>query len=179
MSGRSPHWPYWTERMTAESEARAEKVQLLSRMEESRRRLLAALERAGPDVLQRAGSWGEWTLKDLIAHLVYWQTAAAERLQLHMTGDPASALALAPAGDEATDEINAGVYRANRDRPLAEMLETFAVSYGTLRTAAKSIPATLYTEKELPLRAWLTSNSFEHYDEHLPDIERAILAAQS
>jgi hypothetical protein len=165
--------------MQAESEARAIKVRLLARMEESRRALLAALDRAGPDVLQRSGSWGEWTLKDLIAHLVYWQTSAAERLQLYIAGDTGAALALAPTDDAATDEINAGVYRANRDRPLAEMLETFAVSYGTLRTAAKSVPAALYTKEELPLRAWLAGNSFEHYDEHLPDVERALSAGQS
>lgn len=165
--------------MTDENEARAEKRRLLARMEESRRALLAAVEQAGPDLLQRSGMWGEWTLKDLIAHLVYWQTSAAERLQRYMAGETGTAQTLAPAGDGATDEINAGVYRANRDRPLAEMLEALADSYGTLRTAAKSVPAALYTNEELPLRAWLTGNSFEHYDEHLADVERAQKSGQA
>jgi hypothetical protein len=165
-----------TERLT-------DKAEILARMAESRRELQSALDRAGPELLQRPASWGEWTLKDLIAHISFWHTIATDRLQKFMTGR-AEEIQFFQDSTESfhskseIDEVNENVYRANKDRPLAEMLEQLDITYQALRTAAKQIPARVYPEDQQPssVRDWIAGNSFAHYEEHIADIERAIAA---
>lgn len=162
----------------ADDRTLTDKAEILTRMAESYRALRAALERAGPALLTRPGSWGEWTLKDLLAHLSYWHTVSIERLEKFGAGRGDE---IARLDDAAIDEANANVYRSNKDRALDEMMDAFHVTYLTLRTAAKSIPATVYTEDQspTPLRNWVVENGSAHYEEHLADIERAINQAQS
>ena len=170
----------------AEGEILTDKTQILARMAESRRALRSALERAGPDIMERPGTWGEWTLKDLIAHLTFWQTVATDRLQKFMTGradeihffqDSTESFE----GRSEIDEVNGNVYRANKDRPLAEMLEQLDITYQALRTAAKSVPADVYRQDQQPssLRDWVAGNSFAHYEEHTADIEKAVQQANA
>ena len=157
----------------AEGEILTDKTQILAWMAESRRALQSALERAGPDMMERAGTWGEWTLKDLIAHLVYWHTVAIERLQKFADSRADEIRAIS---DAEIDELNQNVYRANKDRPLDEMLAAFESTYLALRTAAKSIPAEVYPQDQQPspVRNWVVDNGSAHYDEHLADVETAI-----
>jgi hypothetical protein len=158
-----------------------DKTEILARMAESYGTLRATLDRAGAEVLERPGTWGDWSLKDLVAHLTYWQTVATDRLQKFMTGradeihffqDSTESFQ----GTSEIDEVNENVYRANKDRPLAEMLEQLDITYQALRTAAKSVPADVYPQDQQPspLRGWVAGNSFAHYDEHRPDIDKAI-----
>ena len=156
-----------------------DKAQILARMETSYRALRSALDRAGPGALERAGAWGEWTLKDLVAHIAYWQSVATERLQKFGTGRADEIRYFKD--DAEIDEVNENVYRANKDRPLAEMLETLDVGYQALRTAAKSIPADVYPQNQepVPVRNWVAGNSFAHYEEHTADIEKAIQRANA
>jgi len=163
----------------ADGEILTEKTQILARMAESHRALQSALERAGPDTMERAGTWGEWTLKDLIAHLVYWHTVAIERLQKFADGR-ADEIRFFD-GDAEIDEVNQNVYRANKDRPLHEMLAAFESTYLALRTAAKSIPAEVYPQDQQPspVRNWVVGNGSAHYEEHLADIETAIQQANA
>src|SRR5215211_6236943 len=121
-----------------------DKGQILAQMSERRQALLSALDEAGPELIERPGTWNNWTLKDLMAHIIYWQTVAIDRLQKTIAGRRDE---IEPAGDEdAIDRINEKVYRANKDRPLAEMRDLFHTTYLSLRTAVKSIPAGLFAE---------------------------------
>lgn len=159
--------------MTSENEL-TDKAAILARMAERYRALQSALAHVDDAALQRPGSWGDWSLKDLLAHLIYWQSSTIQRLQLYADGRIAEAAALAPADEAAMNVMNLGVYQANREQSPAEMRRVFATTYQALRTAAKSIPPEQYRDETLPLRAWLAGNSYEHYDEHLADINRAL-----
>jgi hypothetical protein len=163
------------------SERLTDKAQILARMTESRQALRAALDRAAPQSLERPGAWGEWSLKDLVAHITFWQTVATDRLQKFMTGRADEIHFFQNSTESFTDkteidEVNESVYRANKDRPAAEMLEQLDITYQALRTAAKSVPGEVYRQDQQPspLRDWVAGNSFAHYDEHLADIEEAI-----
>jgi hypothetical protein len=153
-----------------------DKAQILARMAESRRALQSALDRAGHDLIERPGTWGEWTLKDLLAHIVYWQTVAIDRLQkvadgrrdeIRLTGS-----------DAEIDEANENVYRANKDRPLTEMLDIFHSTYRSLRTAVKSLPADLFREQQpegtFSVPRAVHGDGYGHEEEHLADVENAI-----
>ena len=151
-----------------------DKAEILARMETSYRALRSALGRADAEQLERPGAWGEWTLKDLVAHITYWQSVATDRLQKFGSGRAEEIRYFKD--DAEINEVNENVYRANKDRPLAEMLEALDVGYQSLRTAVKSIPADVYPQDQepVPVRNWVAGNSFAHYEEHTPDIERAL-----
>jgi hypothetical protein len=156
-----------------------EKAQILARMAESRRALQSAIDQAGPDLLVKPGSWGEWTIKDMLAHLTYWQTSAIDRLQKVAAGRSDAIQLLG--GDDAIDQINENVYRANKDRPLADMLESFYSTNLSFRTAVKSLPPEVYRElsAEGTFSAARTvyADGYGHDEEHLADIEQAIAQA--
>jgi hypothetical protein len=152
----------------------ADKSEILARMAESYRAFRSSLDRAGAEVLVRPSTWGDRSLKDLIAHVVYWHTVAIDRLQKLAEGrtDEISVLE----NDAAVDEVNENVYRANRDQSLDDILDALGTTYIAFRTAAKSIPAAVYPLDQQPssVRDWVVGNGSAHYDEHLVDIERAI-----
>lgn len=153
-----------------------DKGAILARMAASRRALRSALNRVPPQMLERPGTWGEWSLKDLLAHITYWQGVATDRLQKVAAGQ---ADAIQWFDEAQVAEVNANVYRANKDRPLPEMREAFDVAYLALRTAIKSLPASVYTEDQQPrpVRVWVAGNSYLHDEEHLADVERAMREA--
>jgi hypothetical protein len=158
-----------------------EKGQILARMAESRRALRSAIDRAGPDLLMRPGSWGEWTLKDLLAHLTYWQMSAIDRLQKVAAGR-SEEIQLVD-GDHAIDQINENVYRANKDRSLADMLDAFNSTNLSFRTAVKSLPAEAYlvlpAEGVFSIAQTVYADGYGHDEEHLADIEQAIKQAKA
>jgi|SRR5215203_5496091 len=153
-----------------------DKGQILAQMSERRQALLSALDEAGPELIERPGTWNNWTLKDLMAHIIYWQTVAIDRLQKTIAGRRDE---IEPAGDEdAIDRINEKVYRANKDRPLAEMRDLFHTTYLSLRTAVKSIPAGLFAESQpdggFSVARTVYGDGYGHDEEHLADVERAL-----
>ena len=157
--------------MTDDSDVLRDKAAILARMAESRRALQSALDRATPEALERSGAWGEWSIKDLLAHITYWQGVATDRLQKIAAGRMDEIVWI----DEGEiDSLNDNVYQANKDRPLAEMREAFDVAYLTLRTAIKSMRPAVYAEdiQPRPVRHWVAGNSYLHDEEHLGDVER-------
>jgi hypothetical protein len=159
--------------MTNEHDVLRDKAAILARMAESRRTLRSALDRASPEALERPGTWGAWSIKDLLAHITYWQGVATDRLQKIAAGRMDEIVWI----DEGEiDALNANVYQANKDRPLAEMREAFDVAYLTLRTAIKSLRPAVYAADQQPgpVRYWVAGNSYLHDEEHLGDVEQAI-----
>lgn len=149
-----------------------EKTEILHALDRRYADLRGALDRAGVDALERPAAVEGWTLKDVVAHLAYWQGVAVERLQQYQAGRAAEIRAL---DDAAVDELNEHVYRANRERPAADMLEALVVGHLALRTAARSLPTSAYREGQHAalLRDWVIDNGPAHYAEHLPEFEAA------
>jgi hypothetical protein len=158
-----------------------DKAQILARMAESRRAFQSALNRAGPTLLEKPGTWGEWTLKDLLAHVTYWQTSAIDRLQKVAAGR-VDEIRLFD-GDDTINQINENVYRANRDRPLADMFDAFHSTYLSFRTSVKSLPAEVYreplTEGVFSAARTVYADGYGHDEEHVADIEKAISQAHA
>jgi hypothetical protein len=153
-----------------------DKAQILARLAASRRALQAALDRAGPGLLEHPATWGEWTLKDLLPHIIYCQTVAIDRLQKVAAGRADEITGLS--GDAEMNQENENVYRSNKDRPLAEMLDLFQWTHHSLVTAVKQIPASLYAENPATgptrLADIVAGDGYGHDEEHLADVEKAI-----
>jgi DinB family protein len=124
-------------------------------------RLEALLAGVSDGEIVRQGAFGEWSVKDMLAHITFWE----QRLIAYLNGARESLIQ--PGEDEqiAIDRINAGVLAANRDRPLAEVRATFDESYQqTLRLVESFSGEDLADEEFFGLVA---GDTFEHYREHI------------
>jgi len=123
-------------------------------------RLEALLAGFSDEQLVQPGRFGEWSAKDMLAHITFWE----QRLIAYFNGARESLVQ--PDEDEsvAIDRINAEVLAANRDRPLAEVRAAFASSYQQVLALAETLSAEQLADEEL--YGLVAGDTFEHYREH-------------
>lgn len=144
---------------------------ILAELRLEREGFLAALADVDPALLTAPGLVGEWSARELIAHLGYWTGHAADALHraeqgvLHEFGadDP----------DFDVDEVNATVARVARETDLATVRLREEAAYGALvdRLAAAEdawLPDT--TGYGDTLEQVLREDGPEHYREHTLDL---------
>jgi hypothetical protein len=140
-------------------------------------RLWAGLDEA--QMTRRPGPQSDWSVKDLIAHLTYWEQFAIDLIELSSNGGE-------PVPDSDGDTINARVLAANYDRSLADIQSDFARSQQAFETLV-----TRLSDAELnamPRFKWdynqtigelLASESYQHYTDHVPDLQAYVDTLQS
>ena len=114
---------------------------------------------------------GDWTRKDVLAHLEAWERRVVDLLTALRAGQP-------PGDGGDTDELNARFHAASRDRPLDDVRAGERAAYEQLVEAINGA-----TDEELfdggyfgwtegdSLANWFRGNGDEHYDEHLAQLE--------
>lgn len=158
------------------------KAELLERLETARSEWEAALAAVPEESMEQSGVIGEWSVKDIIAHVSWSEIEALRVLQDHalVSSETDRLWAMEQ------DDRNAEVYRQNRDRPLREVLAEARGLYPQLLEAVRGL-----TEEDLndPARfpgmpadwqPWriIAGNTYTHYEEHARNI-RAWLDAQA
>ena len=130
------------------------------RMRAEHARLEALLADFSAEELVQPGRFGEWSVKDMLAHITFWE----QRLIAYVNGAKESLVQ--PDEDEQTavDRINAEALAANRDRPLAEVRAAFASSYQQVLALAETLSAEQLADEEL--YGLVAGDTFEHYREH-------------
>lgn len=150
-------------------------AQLLAELVSAHDELAAALGHLPPDRLERTALLGEWSAKEVIAHLGYWAGYAVEVVQAAERG----AAGTFGEGRPSVDEINATVARVARQSDPASVRAREQASFDALvaRVAAMD-PALL--DATLPSGATveraIREDGVEHYREHAADL--AALAAR-
>jgi hypothetical protein len=122
---------------------------------------------------------GEWSVKDILAHIAAWEKFLITNQFL---GIPAAdALCVAPevlerAGE---DEVNAILFERSRDRSLTDIqFDWYETHRWLMSELAKLVEAQLKMEtlcfgaKPRPLAQWIIFNTCDHYQEHRRSIER-------
>lgn len=154
-----------------------EKNQLINTLRIERAAWDALLKEVGEERMSTPGVVGDWSVKDIIAHITAWQRRPVEWLAAARRGDKPKPAPWPPslAGD---DPINAWIYDANRNRPLKEVLAESRQVHDKLMQGLESMP-----EQELndaSRFSWLNGNSladsipgnsYEHYQHHSQDIQ--------
>lgn len=151
-----------------------DKATLIQRIREERERLLRALEGLPPEALERELVFGEWTVKDILAHLAVWQGRLITLLFQLEQGRRPKDLELSEAE---VDALNERFYRAQKDRPLERVLADF---HGTYQQLLKRLER--LSDEDLnqpgrfpglsqPLWELIAADTFEHDAEHRADIE--------
>lgn len=156
------------------------KAELLSWLQEEQQQWEAFLDQIGPERMDQPGVAGDWSIKDIIAHLTDWQPRQIARLQAAQRGEPEPPPPW-PAHLQTDDEVNAWIYAANQGRSVREVLERSQQVFQQQLAAIEGLPADIQIEPayhifQLGGQRFSASEFFDHFhDDHEADI-RAWLA---
>lgn len=156
------------------------KGQILAAIERERQGWENLLVEVGEARMLEPGAMGEWTFKDLAAHITGWRARRLRSLEAAALGQPEPPPPW-PAALTDVDEINDWIYEANHDRLLGEVIGESRESYARLAEIVQMLPDdTLADPNRYPwlegtsLATAITGSEFfsHYYEEHEPDLRR-------
>jgi len=118
------------------------KKQLLAEMQSEQAAWLALLAEIGEENMTQPEVAGGWSIKDIVAHITGWRrrTVLRFRAALDPTVDMTPDYPAELDEDDEVDEINAWIYKANRDRPLADVLNDSRKVFQQLVAEVSALP---------------------------------------
>ena len=158
-----------------------QKSELLNWLQEEYQQWEALLDQVGRARMEQPGVNGDWTMKDVIAHLTGWNRHLVARLGAARRSEPEPAPPW-PAHLQTDDEINAWIYDSNRERSLREVLEDTQQVFQQLLAVVRELPDDIRIEQvhrssRVYHLVWLgdqrfaVGEFFDHFhDDHEPDI---------
>ncbi len=140
-------------------------------------------DEVGPERMETSGVAGEWSVKDIVAHVNTWEGRVLAWLEAAAQGCAPVPAPWPTNLDE--DAINAWIWKANRGRRLEDVLDE---SRQTGRRVQEVLSAIAEPDMTGPGRFWWLSggslltaipgNSFEHYRDHAETIRAWLMARQ-
>jgi hypothetical protein len=154
------------------------KSELLDKIQTERGRFDAILDGLSAEQMTAPELGNGWSVKDTLAHIKEWEQAMLgwlEALQSGGTPDrPPFGLS-----DEIVNQINANYFRANKHKPLNQVLDEYRASY---KKALQGIQAASEADLfDVGRFEWLESKAFWpvvaantcwHYEEHYEELEK-------
>lgn len=150
-------------------------VQLLEVMRTARSNWEALLAEAGKARLTEPGVEGDWSLKDIMAHITYYETWATDNVLAFQRGAPRPQSEYK--GLE-MDERNARLYERIRAKSLPQVLHESQASFQrSIEAVAGLRDEDLYDPKftRVPDADWtvfdlVEGDTFEHYNDHCTSV---------
>ncbi len=161
-----------------------QKSELLDWLQEEYQQWEAFLNQIGSDRMEQPGVAGDWSIKDIVAHLTDWQPRQIARIQAAQRGEPEPPPPW-PAHLQTDDAINAWIYEANRGRSVRQVLDESRRVFQQLLTVIEGLPDDILIEPayhivELGGQRFSTSEFFDHFhDDHEPDIRAWLARAEN
>lgn len=148
-----------------------EKAELLEVLEDERQELLEMLEDLPDALLLEPGVQGEWSIRDILAHLGAWEGQLVTLLFQAMQGIPRPTTA--HFGKETDDEVNQRWHLAGKDRPLEMVWQDWL---GTRKQVIRRVsemsetdlndPKRFPWQNNVPLYQWVLDSTVLHEEEH-------------
>jgi hypothetical protein len=161
------------------------KADLLQWLHEQHQRWEALLDQIGPARMEQPGVNGDWSMKDIVAHLTGWNRWLVVRLQAAQRREPEPPPPW-PAHLQTEDEINAWIYASNRGRSAREVLGESHQIFQQLLAVIEGLPDAVRIEEVQYVRpfyfVWLDDQRFpagEFFDHFHDDHEPALRANQA
>lgn len=149
------------------------KKMLIQKIEEARQSFGALLSTLARLQMIQPGMVGEWSVKDVVAHLTVWERMMVAWLADYLNEVPV----VRPTSDVEFDEWNERIYLENKDKPLEEVLDAFESTHEMTQQALQETPdeelfeAGRYSYRGgLPLWQMVAGNTWWHYREHGEEI---------
>jgi hypothetical protein len=142
---------------------------LVRELESARDEFVSALDDVEPDLLLAPGLVGEWSARELIAHIGYWVGHAAEALHSAEQGR------LAEFGEDEldVDERNEVVARVAAETDLATVRKREQAAYEAMLTRLQRVDPAMLGDKvsyDDTLERVIQDDGAEHYREHALDL---------
>ena len=149
--------------------------EIFEELDSAREELLVAIEALPDEALLQPGVMPNWSLADILAHIVAWESEMVTALLRIDQGKTPSRLV---AAFEDVDGYNAGRFQENKGRDLERIFEDLHGVRVQLEDWLTEFsdhdltdPKRYSWSKGLPLWHIIAENSFRHEREHLPDIK--------
>lgn len=145
-----------------------EKTALLDDIQNGYKRFEALLTPLSEEQMTIPAVNNSWSIKDNIDHLTAWHDYLLNQLQGILDGQQPPAFM--PGLSE--DEINEGFYQENKDRPLAEVIADFRLSYQRILASVQNISEEVlnapfpWSKSHNAVWDLVAGNTYEHYEEH-------------
>jgi hypothetical protein len=145
----------------------ADTAALLDQIRTDRAKLEDALARVSSTRLEEPGAMGNWTVKDILAHITAWERRLDDWLAANQRP---------PLSGEIIEQLNQGRYEVDRERPLADVQADFDRIH---QSVVQRIGHFLGDDVETPLPvegrdgpgspAWrlIAACTYLHYEEHI------------
>ena len=152
-------------------EAPMDRATFLKTLHTKRAEWDALLVKVGEARMTQPGLAGEWSLKDIIAHVTWGEREMVGVLQAH-------ALVGSDLWNVSTDERNAAVFEQNRHRSLPDVLAEAQRVHAQLLEAVQAlseedlVDAQRFREMPADWVPWqmFAGNCYDHYEQHTPAI---------
>jgi hypothetical protein len=159
-------------------ESPKDKASLLHNLKTERAAWEALVAQVGEAHLTEPGVEGDWSVKDVIAHIAAYEEWTADQLRAVARGErgpyTSGAIPTTARGLD-VDARNAVIFEARHGQSLAETLAQARATFDGLVAAIEALPEDTLSEpnrsgwtKEQPLLEPVAGNTYEHYHEHIP-----------
>ncbi len=149
------------------------KMELLEKLRSGRERLEATIAGLDEADMARPGVVGDWSVKDVLAHIAAWEAELVTALWYITLGRRPRL-----ADIRNVDSWNARRYQENKDRPLDRVLADYHGIYTQLLQRVDKLsddelndPGRYDWTQGRPLADVIAENSYAHEEEHAAQIE--------
>jgi hypothetical protein len=159
-----------------------DKATLLDKIRTRQAEFEALLATLNASQLTTPGVNGDWSIKDILAHLVSWQKRTLAYLDAAARQGKPDIEGIS--SDAEMDNLNARFYAGNKSRPLADVMTDFKNTYAQVVAAVEALSADDLIEPNRftwlngdPLWEQVAGNTYEHIDEHIGSIQAWLAAS--
>ena len=150
------------------------KAELIQAMVSARHQFDSLVNQIPRSKMTLSGASGEWSVKDIVAHVTSYDRWLGLTLALHGKKPPDHWV-----GDTPLDEFNSRLFDENRDLPLDRVLDDSGGVWAEILEAVHAQSETyLFTEQTVPgvpdkFKPWevLKSESYGHYLDHVSGLK--------
>ena len=115
------------------------KTIILAKLAAERKRLEQNLSRLTPQQMQEPGVIGEWSVKDVLAHLADWEAHLPMWVEAARRGEPVAEIEVGLKWGE-YDAFNVRIYERHRDQTLEEVLTYFHKTHQEFVALIEAMP---------------------------------------
>ncbi len=126
---------------------------------------------------------GDWSIKDVLAHITAWQHRLLDRLHAATRNEEPTLSGVVT--DEEVDRLNEQFYKENKSRPLDDVLTDFRTTYLQIVDVVQVMNEEDLTDphrfswmKGNPLWYLVAGDTYEHYQEHKGPIQEWLVKSR-
>lgn len=154
------------------------KAELLNDIRHEYARVTGLVGQLGEDELTAPGVVGDWSVKDILAHLTAWNRLLPGWLEAARIG----ATPIIPSEGYSwrdLDKLNEAIYKANKDKDWNKVLADFRDSYARVQQEVEALSDDELTDAtrfkwmhDMPLTSLIAADTSKHYAEFADHIEQ-------